>query len=111
MATHMKSFLADAPSSAPQVYVQLALRSAEKKECVRVCEPNKCYEWAWRSVANPNVQPMFVPLEQLFVSDYWRDHVVCSELRQREAALPLAGRALIAVGLVGGGVFMLARWR
>jgi hypothetical protein len=108
MATHIH----DGPFSASQVYVRLALRSPDAKERVRVCEPNKCYEWAWRSVANPDVQPMFVPLEQLFKSDYWRDHVVRSDPQQRDAAtLPLAARAMIAAAAVGVGVFVLARRR
>ena len=88
-----------------QVYVRLALSSPAAKERVRVCEPKKCYEWAWRSIANPDVQPMFVPLEQLFKSEYWRDQVVSPAIsgvlgsRQRDAdSLHDSWRGLIAAG-------------
>ena len=76
-----------------------------------MCEPNKCYEWAWRSVDQPDVEPMFVPLEQLFASRYWRDEVVAPRLRQREASLPTIALGIIAVGAVGLGALILARSR
>ena len=96
--------------------MRFALRSPDAKERVRVCEPNKCHEWAWRSVVSPDVQPMFVPLEQLFKSDYWRDHVVASQLRQwfraaADKAADKAARTVMVAGAVGIGIFMLARSR
>ena len=94
-----------------QVYVRLTLRTSAAQDKVRVCEQDKCHEWSWRSVVEPNAHPMFNPLEALFKCDYWRQEVVHQELLPRTSSSTSSTlvRSILACGLTGVAIFTIAR--
>ena len=53
------------------VFVRLDLAAPKAADAVRVCEPHKCYEWRWCSLAEPFPEPAFPPLASLVRSEYW----------------------------------------
>ena len=78
------------------IFVRLSLAADADASQVRVCEPDKCFEWRWCDPSEPLPQPMFPPLRTLTTSDYWRDDVLAGAGERRR---PLG--AILAV-LVGG---------
>ena len=83
------------------VFVRLPLATFDASLKVRICEPDKCFEWRWASPAAPLPQPMFPPLEHLVASTWWRDEIaprtVLGDLRRLARDLPL----LLAGGVLG----------
>ena len=91
------------------VFVRFDLTSNVAAAKVRICEPEKCFEWRWVSPSAALPQPMFPPLEHLEHSEYWRDHVAkgfLTQMRQfgRDLPLLLTGAAVgvAAVSVLAG---------
>ena len=80
------------------VYVRCALREPTAAARVQVCEPDKCFEWAWHDYSAAP-EPRFIPLSALLQSEYWCDEVVATARGRASSQRILLAAALAAVSI------------